>query len=55
MKAISELKKNGGRNQLFRVRDPVRDLRYLAWSWALLFFLGDNIRVDGVGVAGCIA
>ena len=38
MKAVSVLKKGGGRNQLFRVRDAVTDLRYLAWSSALPFF-----------------
>jgi hypothetical protein len=51
LKAISILKKGGGRNQLFRVRDPVTDLRYLAWSSALPFFVGDNAWMDSVGVA----
>jgi hypothetical protein len=36
-----------GRKKLFRVRDPVRDLRYLDWCSGLQFFLGVDKLVCG--------
>jgi hypothetical protein len=51
LKAVSKLKTGDGRNQLLRVRDPVRDLHYLVSRSGLPFLLGDNAWVDSVGVA----